>query len=77
MAQLPYGIPPPAYRLPDSTRLGVVRLQVSDLTRAVEYYEHVLGLRVHTSSASVAAEASSNDDARVASRGIPSHGRTR
>ena len=55
MAQHPYGIPPPGYRLPDATRIGVVRLQVSDLTRAVEYYEHVLGLRVHTSSASVAA----------------------
>ena len=29
-----YGIPPPAYRLPDATRLGAVRLQVSDLDQS-------------------------------------------
>jgi catechol 2,3-dioxygenase len=41
-----YGIRPPGYRLPVATRLGAVRLQVSDLARSVAYYEQVLGLRV-------------------------------
>ena len=40
-----YGIAPPAYHLPERTRLAAVRLQVSDLARAVKYYERVLGLR--------------------------------
>ena len=34
-------------RLPDATRLGRVRLQVSELERSVGYYERVLGLRTH------------------------------
>jgi catechol 2,3-dioxygenase len=41
-----YGIPPPAYRLPSETRLGAVRLQVSDLERSLDYYQQVLGLQV-------------------------------
>jgi catechol 2,3-dioxygenase len=40
-----YGIQPPAYRLPNKTRVGVVHLLVSDLPRSAAYYEHVLGLR--------------------------------
>ncbi len=43
---LPYGIAPPAFRLPDDTRLGRVRLQVADLSRSLSFYQHVLGLRV-------------------------------
>ncbi len=43
---LPYGIAPPAYRLPDATRLGPVHLQVADLPRSVAYYGDVIGLRV-------------------------------
>ncbi len=43
---LPYGIAPPAFRLPAASRVGAVRLQVSDFQRSVEYYERVLGLRV-------------------------------
>jgi catechol 2,3-dioxygenase len=39
------GIPPPGYRLPDSTHLGPVRLQVRSLARSIEYYERVIGLR--------------------------------
>jgi catechol 2,3-dioxygenase len=35
---------PPAYRLPDATHIGRVRLQVSDLRESIEYYQHVLGL---------------------------------
>jgi catechol 2,3-dioxygenase len=41
-----YGIAPPDFRLPDETRLGLVRLQVADLARSLAYYEQVLGLRV-------------------------------
>jgi catechol 2,3-dioxygenase len=58
----PYGVQPPAFRLPDGTRVGMVRLQVSDLTRAVEYYEHLLGLRVHTASADMAQLGSHSDE---------------
>jgi catechol 2,3-dioxygenase len=43
-----YGIAPGGFRLPDDTSLGPVRLQVSDLQRSVDYYEHVLGLRTLT-----------------------------
>lgn len=39
-----YGIAPPGYRLPAATRLGVVRLQVADLTRSLDWYRRVLGL---------------------------------
>jgi catechol 2,3-dioxygenase len=41
-----YGIAPAGYRLPDSTRLGRVRLQIADLDRSIAYYETVIGLRV-------------------------------
>jgi catechol 2,3-dioxygenase len=40
-----YGLPPPSYRLPDLTRLGPVRLQVRSLSRSIEYYQRVIGLR--------------------------------
>jgi catechol 2,3-dioxygenase len=39
-----YGIAPPGYRLPATTRLGAVRLQVADLARSLEWYRRVLGL---------------------------------
>jgi catechol 2,3-dioxygenase len=39
-----YGQAPGSFRLPDSTRLGSVRLQVSDLTRSLAFYQNVLGL---------------------------------
>ena len=38
-----YGINPPDYRLPDATRIGRVRLQVSDLDRSLEFYRSTLG----------------------------------
>lgn len=41
-----YGVRAPAHRLPDDTRLGRVRLQVSDLARSVDFYTRVLGLDV-------------------------------
>ena len=43
--QTTHGIVPPGFRLPASTKVGRVGLLVSDLTRSVSYYEHVLGLR--------------------------------
>jgi len=43
---LPYGIAPPAHRLPDAAHVGGVRLQVADLARSIDYYTGVLGLRV-------------------------------
>ena len=45
--QLPYEVPPPAFRLPEAAHPGAVHLQVSDLQRSLAYYEQVLGLRVH------------------------------
>ena len=47
-AQTPYGVPPPAFRLPDAAHPGAVHLQVSDLQRSLAYYDQVLGLRAHS-----------------------------
>ena len=41
-----YGLRPKGYRLPDESRLGAVRLQVSDLERSIKWYQDVLGLDV-------------------------------
>ena len=41
-----YGIRPTRYRLPDTTRLGRVVLQVSDLERSLSYYRDLLGFDV-------------------------------
>lgn len=46
----PVGIAPPDHRLPETTRLGRVRLQVSDLARSLAFYERLLGLRVFDAS---------------------------
>lgn len=43
---LNHGKPPAGYRLPAATRLGRVRLQVSNLERSLEYYRTVIGLRL-------------------------------
>jgi catechol 2,3-dioxygenase len=40
-----YGIRPSGYRLPAATRLGRVRLAVSQVERSIRYYRDVLGLR--------------------------------
>ena len=45
-----YGIPPPGFRLPASTYIGPVRLQISSLERSIAYYQSVLGLRVQRSA---------------------------
>jgi catechol 2,3-dioxygenase len=44
---LPYGIAPPALRLPDTAHVGGVHLQVVNLRRSLAYYDQVLGLRAH------------------------------
>lgn len=41
-----YGEAPRGFRLPDDTRLGPVRLRVSDLAQSRAFYESVLGMRV-------------------------------
>jgi catechol 2,3-dioxygenase len=40
-----YGAPPAGYRLPAKTRVGTVRLKVSDVDRSLEFYEGLLGMR--------------------------------
>lgn len=45
---------PNGYRLPGDIRLGVARLQVADLTRSVQWYERVLGLKLRQGSGSSA-----------------------
>lgn len=58
-----YGIAPSGYRLPDTTRVGTVRLQVADLERSIAYYESVIGLRVAARQGATARLAPQNDDA--------------
>jgi catechol 2,3-dioxygenase len=47
-----YGRAPARYRLPQSTSLGHVRLQISDLSRSIAFYEQTLGLQVVERTAS-------------------------
>ena len=44
---LTVGIAPPTFRLPESSHVGAVHLQVVDLQRSRSYYEQVLGLHAH------------------------------
>ena len=41
-----YGMAPPGYRLPAESHPGAVRLQVSDLSRSLAFYEGLLGMNV-------------------------------
>ena len=45
------GVPAPGFRLPGSTRVGRVRLQVSDIERSLAFYEDLLRFRVIARSA--------------------------
>jgi catechol 2,3-dioxygenase len=40
------GIKPPAFQIPDNVHLGVVRLQIADLERSLDYYQKVIGFTV-------------------------------
>jgi catechol 2,3-dioxygenase len=52
-------------RLPDATRLGPVHLVVTDLARALAFYDGVIGLRVHTRGDAEAALGTGGEDALV------------
>jgi catechol 2,3-dioxygenase len=41
-----FGVRPPGFRLPESTQVGAVHLQIADLSRSLAYYGEVLGLGV-------------------------------
>ena len=57
-----YGRPPRGFRLPATTRLGQVRLQVADLARSVSFYQDVLGLRLADGSGSSAVLTAHDND---------------
>ena len=56
------GIKPPGYRLPTATRLGLVRLQVTDLARSLAYYQRVIGLRALRSRDGIAVLGATAED---------------
>ena len=51
-----------SFRLPDETRLGPVRLRVSDLKRSLSFYDIVLGFRVLGQSEGFAALGAAGND---------------
>jgi len=82
LSDLPYGIAPSGYRLPSETRLGPVMLQVADLARSLEYYQHVLGFSVVSQASGGASLAAHGDDAVLielrelaGARAVPRRGR--
>jgi catechol 2,3-dioxygenase len=60
-----HGIRPKEYRLPESTRLGRVRLQVADLDRSLAFYQTILGLRVITRDADTVALGPHGEDREI------------
>ena len=50
-------------RLPDDLRLGPVRLQIADLSRSLEYYQQVLGLRLLERTEQTATLGAESDEA--------------
>jgi catechol 2,3-dioxygenase len=60
-----YGVAPGGYRLPEATRLGPVKLQVSDLARSVAYYESVIGLHTISRGLGHARLGAQGDDAML------------
>jgi catechol 2,3-dioxygenase len=59
------GIRPREYRLPESTHLGRVRLQVADLDRSLAFYEEVLGMRVITRGVDTASLGPHDEDREI------------
>ena len=60
-----HGIAAPGFRLPARTRIGVVRLQVSNLARSLAYYERVLGFRALTHSGDRVTLGTASGDAAI------------
>ncbi|HEV8240890.1 MAG TPA: VOC family protein [Thermoanaerobaculia bacterium] len=82
MAQPPYGIPAPVFRLPAETRLGRVVLEIADLDRSMDYYQRVLGLRALQREPGRAVLGPQGDDTAIVelrqvrgARPVPPHGR--
>ena len=82
MSDTQYGVRPNGYRLPEETRLGPVRLQISDLNRSLEYYERVMGFRVTDRKSDRVSLSAHGDDTvlielveRKGARAIPRRGR--
>ena len=61
-APVAYGVRPPGFRLPETTHIGRVRLQIADLERSIAYYETVIGFRVVNRAAGFAALGPHGDD---------------
>ena len=61
-AEPPYGLPPPAHRLPSATRVGGVHLLVSDLARSRDFYEQIVRLRPLVVEAEQASLGARGDD---------------
>ncbi len=57
-----YGIEPEGYRLPTESRPGLVRLQVADLERSVDFYQRVLGFRPTRHDGGAATLVANGDD---------------
>ncbi len=67
-----FGVAPADARLPSATRVGGVRLQVSDLERSLAYYRDVIGLRVIDRSDDIATlGVPASDEPLVTLRAVP------
>ena len=81
MTALPYGLQPTTYRLPDATRLGRARLQVTDLERSLDFYTKVLGFHLLSQTDGVASLGAVGDERAIlelrsgAAKPVPRGGR--
>jgi catechol 2,3-dioxygenase len=78
-----YGEQPRGHRLPETTRLGRVRLQVANLTRSLAFYEGTLGLHILDRHDPIVRLGAQGDDLplvelheRPGARRVPQRGRT-
>jgi catechol 2,3-dioxygenase len=55
-------VAPPEFALPDATTPGPVHLQVSDLSRSLEYYQRIIGLRARETADDTAVLTAHGDD---------------